>query len=106
SDLVNLSMYAAKPKIVLIMCENDNKDIGLPLKVKNLLKGVQNFIRSTDFNEDLDLVPTKPCDEAFQRCLSVLDQLGIWSTWKVLNIKERQLGKLARTNVTDEQELF
>ncbi len=87
SDLVNLSIYGAKPKIIAVLCHDYRKDEGVALKMKLLLKGVQNFVKSTDFHEDFDLIPTKPCDESFQKCLAILDQLGLWCAWKVLSIK-------------------
>uniref|UniRef100_A0A1I7XT52 Dicer-like protein 1 n=1 Tax=Heterorhabditis bacteriophora TaxID=37862 RepID=A0A1I7XT52_HETBA len=57
----------------------------------------RQFCSSTnEFNSNYDIDPRRPIQEALNRTLAVLKQVGPWAAWKVSQIWEKELKKLGK----------
>ncbi|KIH43049.1 hypothetical protein ANCDUO_26956, partial [Ancylostoma duodenale] len=88
SDLVAISKYGAKPTEFVVASSDYDPSSACGGEILLLLEEYRKFCTSTqEFDPDFDIDPRKPIQEALNRTLAVLRQVGPWAAWKMRPIK-------------------
>ncbi|VDL72637.1 unnamed protein product [Nippostrongylus brasiliensis] len=104
SDLVAISKYGAKPNEYVVASKDYNPQDGCGEEVIQLLEEWRKFCSSTqEFDPNFDIDPRKPIQEALNRTLAVLRQVGPWAAWKVSQMWEKELHKLTKQTFLQEK---
>ncbi|EYC01886.1 hypothetical protein Y032_0103g3522 [Ancylostoma ceylanicum] len=97
SDLVAISKYGAKPTEFVVASSDYDPSNACGGEILQLLEEYRKFCTSTqEFDPDFDIDPRKPIQEALNRTLAVLRQVGPWAAWKVSQMWEKELHKLTK----------
>ncbi|KAK6022939.1 RNase3 domain protein [Ostertagia ostertagi] len=104
SDLVAISKYGAKPNEYVVISSDYNPQEGCGGEILQLLEDWRKFCSSTqEFDPNFDIDPRKPIQEALNRTLAVLRQVGPWAAWKVSQMWEKELHKLTKQSFLQEK---
>ncbi|VDP14976.1 unnamed protein product [Heligmosomoides polygyrus] len=94
---LELSKYGARPSEYVVTSSDYNPEDGCGGQVLQLLEEWRKFCSSTqEFDANFDIDPRKPIQEALNRTLAVLRQVGPWAAWKVSQMWEKELHKLTK----------
>ncbi|CAJ0597978.1 unnamed protein product [Cylicocyclus nassatus] len=104
SDLVALSKYGAKPNEFVVASAEYDPNNACGREILSILEDYRKFCTSTqEFDPDFDIDPRKPIQEALNRTLAVLRQVGPWAAWKVSQMWEKELHKLTKQTFLQEK---
>uniref|UniRef100_A0A158PJZ2 Dicer-like protein 1 n=1 Tax=Angiostrongylus costaricensis TaxID=334426 RepID=A0A158PJZ2_ANGCS len=104
SDLVAISKYGAKPREIVVSSRSYDLNGSYGGEIVQLLEEWRKFCSSTqEFDPNFDIDPRKPIQEALNRTLAVLRQVGPWAAWKVSQMWEKELHKLTRQSFLQEK---
>ncbi|VDO75067.1 unnamed protein product [Haemonchus placei] len=104
SDLVAISKYGAKPNEYVVISMDYNPQDSCGGEILHFQEDWRKFCSSTqEFDPNFDIDPRKPIQEALNRTLAVLRQVGPWAAWKVSQMWEKELHKLTKQTFLQEK---